>query len=83
MENDKSEEKPKMSGNNKETEESNEALEREAERKSLVKNEAKAVRRVIKSPNWRHELQSRNILRQISTDRREETTVDLSTEILD
>ena len=72
MENDKSEEEPRMSGNNQETDESDEASERETERKSLVKNEANAVRRAIKSLNWRHELQSRNILRQISSDRNDE-----------
>ena len=58
MENDRSGEKPKMSGNKEEKDEPNEAVDTESERKSLVKNEAKAVRRVIKSPNWRHELQS-------------------------
>ena len=58
MENDKSEEKPKMS--RKSLVKNEAALEREAERKSLVKNEANAVRRAIKIPNWRHELQSRN-----------------------
>ena len=72
MENDKECEKPKMSENKEEKDVTNRAVDIESESKSIVKSEANAIRRAIKSLNWRHELQSQDILRQISAVRSDE-----------
>ena len=82
MENDKGGEKPKMSENKEEKDVVNRAVDIESESKSIVTSEANAIRRVIKSLNWRHKLQGQDILRQISAVRRGETSnTELMTEV--
>ena len=72
MENDKRGEEPKMSGNKEEEDEPNEAVDTESEKENIVNSEANAVRRAIRSLDWRHELHSQEILKLISSSKNDE-----------
>ena len=58
------------------------AVDIESENETIVKSEAKAIRRLIKSLEWRHKLQGQDILRHISAVRNDDpSNTELMTDV--
>ena len=72
MENEKKGEEPKMLVSKEEKDETDEVFDKESREQNMVKNEANAIKRAIKSLDWRHEIQNQNILKLISSSKNNE-----------